>query len=88
MSTKKDRGLPVSLRTGPNGDGPRFVNESPLALEPYAAQLKGGFVEAVIKGGPVPVSGEEAIRALEVSLAARQSAETGEVVWIGGKAND
>ncbi|MGI6624785.1 MAG: Gfo/Idh/MocA family oxidoreductase [Limnochordia bacterium] len=60
--------------------------ESPLALDPYTAQLEA-FLEAIMEDSEVPVSGLEAARALEVALAARRSADTGEVVHLGGDHN-
>ena len=42
--------------------------ESPLALDPYTAQLEA-FLEAIMEDSEVPVSGLEAARALEVALA-------------------
>lgn len=83
----KDQATPVTLRTAEGEAGAQFVPESPLAVEPYTAQLKA-FMDAVLKDTEVPVPGQEAILALEVALAAKQSAETGEVVWLGGGQND
>ncbi|MBC7288545.1 MAG: Gfo/Idh/MocA family oxidoreductase [Armatimonadetes bacterium] len=42
--------------------------------------LVGAFAEAIEKGEPVPITGEDGLRALEVAIAAYKSAETGEPV--------
>lgn len=83
----KEQATPLLLRTAQGEEMAQFVPESPLALEPYTAQLKA-FIEAVVEDTAVPVPGQEAIVALEVALAARRAAETGEVVWLGGEQND
>lgn len=83
----KEQATPLLLRTVRGEELATSVPESPLTLEPYTAQLQA-FFQAVINDQAVPVSGQEAIRALEVALAARQSAQTGQVVWLGGEQND
>jgi predicted dehydrogenase len=46
------------------------------------ALMVGGFVDAVLAGRPVPISGEDGLRALEVVMAAYRSAELGRPVAI------
>lgn len=57
--------------------------ESPLdgTDDPYYCELKA-FLDAVRQGTPVPVPGEEGVKALALALAALQSARTGEVVHL------
>ena len=74
---------PLILRTSEGEQRGKSVPRSPLTISPYAAQLSA-FFEAIEKDQPVPVSAQDAIKALEVALAAYQSASTGEVVWLGG----
>lgn len=83
----KEQAMPLLLRTAQGEEQAKFVPESPLALEPYTAQLHA-FIASIIDDTDVPVPGQEAIAALQVALAARQSAETGKVVWLGGGQND
>lgn len=83
----KDRTPPLIVRTEQGDQRAKSVPRSPLAVDPYAAQLSA-FFNAIAEEQEVPVSGEVAIAALEVALAARQSAETGEVVWLGGESDD
>ena len=78
--------MAVLLRTAQGDNQAQFYPESPLALEPYTAQLKA-FFDAVAADEEVPVSAEDAVRAREVALAAYRSAQSGEVVWLGGEQN-
>ncbi|HHT91258.1 MAG TPA: Gfo/Idh/MocA family oxidoreductase [Firmicutes bacterium] len=82
----KKRSTPLLVRTAKGENQAQSVPESPLALDPYTAQLEA-FLEAIMEDSEVPVSGLEAARALEVALAARRSADTGEVVHLGGDHN-
>ena len=67
-----------SLRTH-TGDGTRL--ETPLSPrdDPYFRELDA-FLSAVRNGTPVPVTGEDGLCALAISLAALESARTGQVV--------
>ena len=56
---------------------------SPLAEDPYTAQLKHAY-EAIRTGAPFDVSPEDALRALRVALAAKESARTGRSVSLEG----
>jgi predicted dehydrogenase len=46
------------------------------------SRMLAGFADAILAGRPVPVSGEDGLRALEVALAAYRSAELGRAVRI------
>jgi predicted dehydrogenase len=46
------------------------------------AIMVGGFVDALLAGRPVPISGEDGLRSLEVVVAAYRSAELGRPVAI------
>jgi predicted dehydrogenase len=46
------------------------------------ALMVGGFVDAILARRPVPVSGEDGLRSLEVVVAAYRSAELGRPVAI------
>jgi predicted dehydrogenase len=46
------------------------------------ALMVGGFVDAILAGRPVPISGDDGLRALEVVVAAYRSAELGRPVAI------
>jgi UDP-N-acetylglucosamine 3-dehydrogenase len=46
------------------------------------AWMVAGFVDAILAGRPVPISGEDGLRALEVALAAYRSSESGRPVAI------
>ena len=54
--------------------------------EPWGEDLNGrmiaGFVDAILAGRPVPISGEDGLRALEVAIAAYRSSELGRPVAI------
>ena len=47
------------------------------------ARMVANFVDAVLAGRPVPISGEDGLRALEVVIAAYRSAEVGRPVIVG-----
>jgi predicted dehydrogenase len=59
--------------------------ESPLANseEPYTAELQR-FTDCIINGLEPEVSAEDAMKALEISIAAIKSSRTGEAVSLGG----
>jgi UDP-N-acetylglucosamine 3-dehydrogenase len=46
------------------------------------AWMVAGFVDSILAGRPVPISGEDGLRALEVALAAYRSSESGRPVAI------
>lgn len=77
----------VVVRTSDGQQGARSVPKSPLSISPYAAQLDAYF-NALATNQALPVSGEDAMDALKVALAAKESADIGEVVVLGGKQND
>lgn len=57
--------------------------EAPLAPDddPYYLQLRG-FLNAISNGAPLPVTGEDGLKAVEIARAALDSARTGRVVGI------
>ncbi|MBI9094419.1 MAG: Gfo/Idh/MocA family oxidoreductase [Sphaerochaeta sp.] len=59
-------------------------HENPMygGMNPYEAELRA-FYDTVIHGNPLQVTGEQALEALEVALAAVESARTGESVTLG-----
>lgn len=65
----------------------RYSGGRGLAWEPWGSDanqaMLAGFVEAVRTGAPPPVSGEDGYKALEVVVAAYQSANSGQVVRLG-----
>jgi predicted dehydrogenase len=50
--------------------------------EDLTRRMIAGFVNAVLEGRPVPISGEDGLRALEVAIAAYRSSELGRPVEI------
>lgn len=50
--------------------------------EDLTRRMIGGFVDAILEGRPVPISGEDGLRALEVAIAAYRSSELGRPVEI------
>lgn len=50
--------------------------------EDLTRRMLAGFADAVLEGRPVPVTGEDGLRALEVALAAYRSAELGRAIRI------
>lgn len=54
---------------------------SPLAEDPYTTEIKA-FYDCLVEDGPSPVPGTEGLAALQLALAAIESAETGQVVKI------
>ncbi|MDI6617708.1 MAG: Gfo/Idh/MocA family oxidoreductase [Clostridiales bacterium] len=69
----------------PNGDAVRTSIESPMFPdeEPYTMEIQK-FIDCITENKKPLVSGEDAIKALEISLAAVKSARTKEVVLPGG----
>jgi predicted dehydrogenase len=78
-----DSRVQASVRTH-NADGSKL--ESPLAVtdDPYYRELRG-FLDAVASGSPVPITGRDGAAALAISLAALESARTGEVVRLNDR---
>ncbi len=73
------------LKTQISDDLPNFIqHHSPMSgsMDPYEAELRA-FYQALIHGTPLPVTGEQALEALEVALAAVESARTGQSVTLG-----
>jgi len=66
----------------------KTANEHGIAVDPSVADLEdpyyleiSGFMDAVANGTPPPVSGREGLAALQLSLAALESAQTGKVIY-------
>jgi len=77
------RDAPLKTQISQEHDKP-IQYSSPMfgSINPYEAELRA-FYDALIQKKPVPVTGEQAMEALEVALAAVKSAQTGESVTIG-----
>ncbi len=58
------------------------VPSSPLLEDPYTTQIKA-FYAALVHDAPLPVTAEDGLKALEIALAALESARTGDVVGLG-----
>ncbi len=54
---------------------------SPLAEDPYTSQIKS-FYESLANDAPIAVSGAEGLAALQIALAALESAETGQAIHL------
>jgi predicted dehydrogenase len=67
----------VSAEAGPEVP----VAASPVAEDPYTRELRA-FRDAVVAGEYPPVDGEEGLRALQIALAAMESAKSGEAIEI------
>jgi predicted dehydrogenase len=65
--------------------GEKIVSDSPVFSweEPYTQELQD-FINCIANGTKPQVDINDAILALEISLAAIKSAETGEAVVLGG----
>ncbi len=61
----------------------RMVRYPIARYEPLKAELQG-FVEAVLEDGPVPVTGDDGLIALQLALALREAGRRGEMVQVGG----
>jgi len=75
---------PIKLAfAGSDGAGVEAVPQSPLSAEddPYRLEL-ADFLTAIKSGGESPISGEDAVEALKISLAALESITTGQPVEI------
>lgn len=69
-------------RGEPAGAGPEVpVAASPVAEDPYTRELRA-FRDAVAAGQQPPVDGEEGLRALQIAMAAIESARSGEAIEI------
>jgi UDP-N-acetylglucosamine 3-dehydrogenase len=73
----------VVQRRGEAGAAPQTIPSAPAAKSPYQVQAEA-FLAALREGTPVPVSGEEGLRTLRVSLACLESADTGQVMVLEG----
>lgn len=74
--------IPLSIRRTVDGRHV-YEPENPPPHDPYALQLQH-FFECLESGREPLTHGREAIRSLEICLAANESAKTGRVVTLGG----
>lgn len=86
LSFRSEEAMPIHLflrsaETG--GGGGVAVPESPLRKSPYEVEL-AHFMDCLIHGEKPEVTASDAYRALEISLAALHSAQTGEIVTLMG----
>ncbi|MCY0876968.1 MAG: Gfo/Idh/MocA family oxidoreductase [Firmicutes bacterium] len=73
---------PITLFTrGQQGHQGVTVPESPLVKSPYRSELEAFLAAVETKGAP-PVTGQDALRALRLSLAAKESANSGKPVEV------
>ena len=74
---------PIELRMHGNGEGAGDVPvpRSPLLESPYATQIKA-FHSHLLYGTPVPVTAVDGLAALEIALAAVESARVGRAVTV------
>jgi predicted dehydrogenase len=78
-ATKPIRAYLSGREVGELADVP--VPGSPLNESPYTSEIKA-FYEALAHGAPVPVSAEDGLAALQIALAALESARTGVAVTL------
>ncbi|HEY3365575.1 MAG TPA: Gfo/Idh/MocA family oxidoreductase [Symbiobacteriaceae bacterium] len=74
--------LVVRERAARPGEAAVTVPESPLAESPYTAEIRH-FARCIAHGEAAMVTAEDAFKALEIGLAALESARTGRPVTIG-----
>lgn len=69
----------------PNGNGIKVALDSPLASsqEPYTAEIQE-FISSIIENRQPLVTGEEAVNALKISLAAIEASKNAAPVTLGG----
>jgi UDP-N-acetylglucosamine 3-dehydrogenase len=82
---KSDETMPIksSKRNMQGGSGGVAVPESPLEKNPYQLELEH-FIDCIVNDKPPIVTPEDGYKALEVSLAALESIQTGKPVTLGG----
>lgn len=74
--------LPINIEVkGTGGGGGVAVPESPVKESPYLLELRH-FVDCVINNKEPDITGKDALKALEISLAALKSIETGKPIVI------
>lgn len=77
--------LTVAKQDAGGGGGGVAVPESPLAEDPYTLEIQH-FVDSVLAGQKPSISAEDGMKAVEIALAAIESARTGKVIRLGGGA--
>ncbi len=82
MSFDNQSSMPIRGYWNVEG-GPTAIPESPLAVGPHQAEI-AHFIDCIEAGRQPLVGVEDAIKALEVSLAALESVRTGLPVTLGG----
>ncbi len=73
----------VAQRRGGGGAAPMTIPSAPAHKSPYVIEAEE-FIAALREDRPPPISGQEALRTLTVSLACLESAETGQVLELQG----
>jgi predicted dehydrogenase len=79
-----DATAPISVRRHqqPGDTSPDVpVPASPLLESPYDTEIKA-FYQAITNDTPLPVNAADGLAALQISLAAMESAQTGQVVTL------
>lgn len=77
--------LTVAKQDAGGGGGGVAVPESPLAEDPYMLEILH-FVDSVLAGQKPSITAEDGMKAVEIALAAVESARTGKVIRLGGGA--
>jgi len=77
--------LMVAKQDASGGGGGVAVPESPLAEDPYMLEIKH-FVDSVEAGQQPSITAVDGMKAVEIALAAIESARTGKVIRLGGGA--
>lgn len=77
--------LTVAKQDAGSGSGGVAVPESPLAEDPYMLEIQH-FVYSVLAGQKPSITAEDGMKAVEIALAAIESAHTGKVIRLGGGA--
>lgn len=80
--TDNQSSIPVRIMRVEDGNF-RYETDSPFPADPYALELEH-FYDCIINGTEPLVSGEDALRTLEVVLAAYESSKTGQPVDVKG----
>ncbi len=73
-----------SLKKNEADIAPVAVPQSVLEQSPYATQIQH-FYDAIKNGTEFDVTPQDALNAIELALAAKESLETGQPVYLGGK---
>lgn len=75
----------VRLLSAQNGRWTELCGPSNAGINDlYIAELEH-FIRCAVEGGEVPVDGLVGRRVLEIALAAKRSAKSGQTIWLGGE---